>query len=241
MRKYVSILVLVAAGFCIPAISQVSESAYIDAGANSVSVGAFGRLASVTGYSMSNYEARLGLQTTMSSAERNVFSGLFVDVSGAYVIKDFPISVGLFFRYNPYSSLISETNFGLLASHRRDHLEVHLGYNSRIYSMNKNETDLSDLSDPDNHIYEWRNFMYKGILWLKPMDHKWNLGGSMTNYDYFLIQQETNPMLTALFQYDINLNWRLYSEVWYQGAGMLNLASNYYGFYFRAGFRWQLK
>ena len=82
--------------------------------------------------------------------------------------------------------------------------------------------------------------MYKGILWLKPMEHQWNLGGSMTNYDYFLIQQETNPMLTALFQYNINLNWRLYSELWYQGAGMLNLASNYYGFYFRAGFRWQL-
>lgn len=223
-----------------PVFSQLSQSAYIDVGSNSMSSGIFGRAAYITAYRISNYEARVGLQASTTATDQSVFSGLFVDVSGDYAFREFPISVSLFFRYNPYSALISETNFGLIASHSRDHLEVHLGYDSRIYSMHEGETDLSDLPDPDMHIYEWRNFMYKGILWLKPMDHTWNLGGSLTNCDDFLIQQETNPMLTGLFKYSLKADWKIYSELWYQGAGMLNLSANHYGFYFRAGFIWQI-
>lgn len=240
MRKFGCIFLLVTSSFLLPAFSQVTQSTFIDVGHNSVSEGTFARLSSVSGYRMSNYEARLGLQTTFARADRSVFSGLYVEITGYYAIREFPVNATLFYRYNPYTSLISETNFGILATHSRNHLEIHLGYNSRIYSMQESATDISDLTDPDMHIFEWRNFMYRGILWLKPKEHIWNVGGSLTNFDYFLIQQETNPMLTALIQYDLNSNWRLYSELWYQGAGMLNLASNYYGFYLRAGFTWQL-
>lgn len=240
MKKFLTIFILLLAVSALPTFSQLRESIFIGTGSSSVSAGSFVRASSITACRIGSYETRLGMQATFARSGRNVFSGLFVDLTGDYHVKSFPVSATLFFRYNPYSPLISETNFGLKASHHREHLELHLGYNSRIYSMAKEETYVGDLDDPDMHIYEWRNFMYKGILWLKPMEHKWNLGASLTNFDYFLIQQETNPMLTALFQTRLSEDWDFYTELWYQGAGMLNLASNYYGYYLRAGFKWQL-
>lgn len=246
MKHLLTILFL--ALLCIPGYSQFAESAYIDIGSSQVSSGAYMRAASITGYRIKNYEMQLGLQTMFGSAERKVFSGMFADVSGDYLIKGFSINANIFFRHNPFSDLVSETNFGLMVRHSWDHIEMHLGYHSRIYSLKKDEVDQGDLEDPDLRIYEWRNFMYKGILWLRPRtvllteqpDRHWNAGAALTNFDYFLIQQETNPILQGMFYYKLNPTWILYGECWYQGAGMLNLSANYYGFYIRTGFRWQI-
>ncbi len=249
MRKYLVILLILVSSLLLPVFSQVIQSNYIDVGSSTISSNAYFCLASISGYRLNNYEFQLGLQGTFTESDRRDLSGWFLNVTGDYNIKGFPFSATAFLLRNPYSSLTSETNLGLIAKHNRKHIEIQLGYNARIYSLKSNEVDLSDLpADPDLKIYEYRNFMYKGTLFLKPMssslasagEQKWNVGASFTNFDHFLIQKETNPIVSGLFQYDLQTNLRLYSELWYQGAGMLNLSANYYGFYIRAGFTWQI-
>ncbi len=249
MRKYLVILLILVSSFFRPVFSQLTQSNYIDVGSSSISSNTYFRLTSISGYRLNNYEFQLGLQGTFTESDRRDLSGWFLKARGDYSVKEFPFSVTALFLRNPYSSLTSETNLGLIAKHSRKHIEIQLGYNARIYSLKSSEVYLSDLpDDPDLKIFEYRNFMYKGTLFLKPMsssmesrqEHEWNIGASFTNFDHFLIQQETNPIISGLFQYDLQANLRLYSELWYQGAGMLNLSANYYGFYIRAGFTWKI-
>lgn len=245
MRETALILIMLLSGISTDA--QFYEVAFADIGSSQVTEGLFGRAASITGYRIKNYEMMFGLQTTFSSAERNTLSGMAIDLSGDFLVKSFPFNVSLFFRRNPYSDLVKENNFGAMVRKRWDRIELHLGWNSRIYSLSK-KAHQGNLPDPDLKINEWRNFIYRGTVWLRPFsklypeqwDRHWNFGASFTNYDVFLIQQETNPLLQATFYYKFGPAFSLFGEGWYQGAGMTNLAANYFGFYLRTGFRWQI-
>jgi hypothetical protein len=62
----------------------------------------------------------------------------------------------------------------------------------------------------------------------------------VTNFDYFLVQQETNPMVRLTGHFRISDAAKIQSSLWYQGAGMLNIHANHYGFYFRTGVVWQV-
>ena len=45
--------------------------------------------------------------------------------------------------------------------------------------------------------------MYRLSYYLKPADDKWNVCLSVTNIDYFVINQETNPVLNLSGLYKI--------------------------------------
>lgn len=253
MKKIAVILIFFIAAFS--ANGQLYISTIVDIGSNNMSQGAFGRPAGLASYRHRNFKAQFGMQAHIASinfsgpADRSYFSAMYTDVSRDFKIREFPFKVSLFMMQSQYSDLINEWDFGLAGAYKRKHLEIHFGLHSRIYALERKDKYENAGPEVDLRIYEYRNFMYKGIVWLHEvstfrapnLDYAWNVGVSLTNFDQFHIQQETNPMLTALFQYEPERDFILFSEFWYQGAGMLNLAANYYGFYFKAGFTWQIK
>ena len=62
----------------------------------------------------------------------------------------------------------------------------------------------------------------------------------VTNYDLFLIQQETNPMANVRFDYRLSETLRLYSELWSKSAGLLNDQVNYFATFIRIGIQWKI-
>jgi hypothetical protein len=227
--------------WAIPGYGQLTSRALLDAGSSSVSDGAFLRPAVISAYRLNKLSVGAGLQWTFSSTERRVISGGFISGSSDFNVRKIPLSADLFIRRNPYSDIVRETLFGARIKHERDHLDIQFGYHMRRYRLNENavESDKS-FSGSARSIWEYRNFMYRGTVRLKKRDAPWNLSASVTNFDYFLIQQETNPMFNLAGYYRLSDVLKIQGSLWYQGAGMSNIHANHYGFYFRTGVVWQL-
>jgi len=224
----------------IPGYGQFEQAVILDAGSSTVSEGAFARPAAITSYRYNRFSAVAGFQWTFSSAERKVLSGAFIQGRSDFKIREFPLSAGLFLSRNPYSDFASETCFGAIVNHERTHLDVQFGCHMRSYGLGKSAVQPGDpVSGPALSIWEYRNFMYRGTVRLKERDAPWNLSASLTNFDHFLIQQETNPMVNLAGNFRISDAVKILASLWYQGAGMLNIHANHYGFYFRTGVVWQ--
>jgi hypothetical protein len=73
------------------------------------------------------------------------------------------------------------------------------------------------------------------------MDNIWNIGFSFTNIDYFIINQETNPVINLQGKYDVSKSLTLFLESWYKSSGAFNLSVNSFGFFFRTGVLWKIK
>jgi hypothetical protein len=83
--------------------------------------------------------------------------------------------------------------------------------------------------------------MYSAGFMLKPDENKWNLTFTITDFDRFIIEQETNPMANIRFDYELSEPLRVYSELWYKGSGFFNVQVNYFGIFIRAGILWEPK
>jgi hypothetical protein len=82
--------------------------------------------------------------------------------------------------------------------------------------------------------------MYDATYVLKSYESRWNLSGTFTNYDRFIIQQENNPMFNLRFDYKTSARFSLYSEVWYRPAGLMVIRVTYYGMFVRLGLLWKI-
>ena len=66
-------------------------------------------------------------------------------------------------------------------------------------------------------------------------DHPWNVGCGISNYREFIIERFTLFYYTLHGYYDLNDQWRLTAETGLHPAGVLNLSSQYNGFFFNIG------
>ncbi len=227
---------------CFCANACINQESYIDIGHNNITEGAFLRMASVSLFELSNYRAGTGFLLSFSNHCNKRFTGWFINASGDFKIKKIPFEACVFYRINPFSEIMKEINWGILLGYGGDHFRLKLGNNFRLYKLNKSTIKEHGLSkDARTRIFEPRNLMYSFAYYIMPADHKWNASASIVNFDSFLIQQETNPMITGRFLYNVNSRLHVYWEIWYQSAGMFNLQANYFGFYFRTGLSWQIK
>jgi len=76
--------------------------------------------------------------------------------------------------------------------------------------------------------------------YLKPQEHNWNVGINVTNIDYYLLNQSTNPLFYLQGEYRPTERMSLFAEAWYKSAGAFNISVNYFGYLFRSGLLWKL-
>ena len=222
--------------------SQLNQNNYLDIVKSNVIDRTLFRAASISTLLVRDYHIQAGFLWSTSNQNSMSFKGLFFNIGGNFRIKKVPFEVNVFYCNNMFSPRIHETNWGFTLGYNSRHFSINLGDNYRIYKFtNKGikENGLND--DTDNSIVEPRNIMYSFTYFVMPVDHKWNAAITLTNFDHFLIQQETNPMTACKLFYQLNPNLMLYSELWYQNAGLLNLQVNYFGYYIRTGLIWKIK
>jgi len=210
-----------------------------DLGKNQLAEGVFYRPSAMTSYGHGNYFASTGFQWTFSQADRQVFSAWQTSFGMLYMPKEYPFYFSLFSLINPYSDLSREVNVGFILSHQREHLLFRIGNASRIYALKKSAISSRGITpEASRRIVEYRNFTYQLLAYLNNKDKSWNLGAGISNIDNFRVQQETNPMLLLSAYTRIITGLSINLDFWYQGAGMLNLSADYFGYYGRIGIIW---
>ena len=84
-------------------------------------------------------------------------------------------------------------------------------------------------------IFEPMNVVFDIEYNLFSQAHPWNIGCGISNYREFIIERVTLFYYTFHGYYNINEKWRIISEAGLHPAGVLNLSSQYNGFFFNIG------
>jgi len=219
--------------------SEVQVSSYIDIGENNISEGLYSRSAILGTYQIGKYNMNAGCQLDLKYPGDRIFSGARFSGGRTFSIKNFDFEIQGLFIYSSFSKYLFETNWGILSKMQHRHFYFQLGTNFRGYHLVENAFDQYD-QGINNKIRENWNVMYLIGYNLKPLDHKWNAGITLTNIDHFTINQETNPMIYLHGKYQVSEPLVLYAETWYKSAGALNISVNYFGFFFRMGIIWKI-
>ena len=217
--------------------AQTRVSAYADIGQTQVSDGLYIKTAGLARYQFGKNAIEAGVQIDLKSNNENVFSGYSINASRQLLIKNFPLEIRGFWVRTAFSDELHETNWGMLLGIQRNHFAMRIGTNFRCYAFTKNAIEDYGF-DENTKFRENLNLMYSFSYYLKPIDNYWNIALSMTNIDYFIINQETNPVFNLAAHYKLNPALDLFAESWYKSAGAFNLSVNYFGFFFRKGIVW---
>jgi hypothetical protein len=196
------------------------------------------RSALLGNYSFGNYHLKAGLQTNLIKDNNIFFSGYRFDGSRDFKIKNILLELNGFGLWTAASEILQEINYGCYIEMTTRHFEIQLGTNFRTYSFRNKAFRMYEIENVETKIHENFNLMYSFSYYLKPLNHKWNAGITLTNTDYFMINQETNPYVNLKGYFKIIKPVCLFAEAWYKDAGILNLNVNYFGFLIRGGIVW---
>lgn len=221
--------------------AQITLQSHIDIGENNVSEGVFVKNSLRGSYVFQNYSVEAGMQFDLHSNNPNVLTGFDIIGLREFSIKDFPFDVKGFFFLNRFSDVLYETNWGFRIETRKlRHFLFELGTDFRTNTINKTAREEYDILKSDSKIRENFNLIYVFTAYLKPRVNDWNVGLSVTNIDYYLVNQSTNPVFNLQATWRLKSKLTLYLETWYKQAGIFNINADYFGYFFRGGVKWEI-
>lgn len=229
MLKWTVVFILIAFG----AKAQVSADLSLATGRNYVSFGQYAKFAGQFFYQYKGWNFSAGAGAIFSHEREKKLDALRLSLSKDYTIKELLFTTQIFYQRSPFSARLNDHTAGVLFNHKRNRWYFDLGANTRVYSLTnkyKGETGYSE-----NALWEPVNVMYR-LTWHKPVGDKLEINASVTNFDQFIIEQETNPFLLTDFRYKITEKSKIYFNAVYQQAGFFNIRVNYFGYYLRAGY-----
>jgi len=219
---------------------QFSVKGHFDLGDNNISNGVFLLLSNSGHYEALHWGADAGYQLGLAQPQDVVFNSWYLSSNGKIPVGKITLELGGEYLWTAFSPSLREVNWILFARTSLRHWQFGIGNNSRIYRLSSAASDNDPTVDPDNKIIEGWNLMYNIQYLIKPFNNNWNIMAAVTNYDQFLIEQETNPMINVRFEYGVTEPLLLYSELWYKSAGFLNGQVNYYEMFLRLGIQWKI-
>ncbi len=147
----------------------------------------------------------------------------------------------IYYLFKPSTELVSEHDFGLIVTYKLNKWEFNLGNNFKFFQLKRIVAENDDPSD-QRTISERPGFIYKLKYQFLKSSSNFNFNICVTNYDWFIIEQEINPFVGSNIKYNfIDTNIQLFGDIYYQAAGFNNIRVNYFGFYIRTGLKWTIK
>jgi len=220
--------------------SQIWLNGYTETGTNNVSEGFYEGVSGQVSAKFHNFKVQTGGLFYFSNANNPVFSAYKLQLENIFSAFKIPLTITAFYLWKPFSDDLNETNVGALLSYESKHFGCELGLNTRFYYFNQQAIlKYGFTSSTSTSIWEPVNAMYRVSYYL-PVSPKTEFEASITNFDFFQIEQETNPQIRLGCNYKLNEKMLLYGNLGYLEAGLLNMRVNTFGVFLRAGVVWQI-
>ena len=235
MKRYLIILFFII--FIQNIQPQISTSIYLETGENYASSGLYSDITGSFSATIKHWQIETSAGITLTKARENIFNALSFDLSRTFKIREIPFSAKVFYQWKPFSERLHEQNAGFIFTYNKMRFGYHLGFNTRFFNLTNQQTDMYNYEQ--TVIWEPINLMYK-ITYTYPFSDKFDFRASITNFDAFIIQQETNPMLITNLIYHISQSSRFNLGIGYLQSGLMNMRVNYFGYFIRGGVQWDL-
>jgi hypothetical protein len=220
--------------------AQIRAESFLDIGTTQISDGFYSHFSGIGYFDKTKWGIQAGYQLGLVQPQDVIFNSWCVSSYGKIRAGKIPLYLGGEYIWTAFSHDMRETNWIVFARTRLTHWQFGFGTSFRTYRLSLKAANEDDQPYPENRITEKWNMMYQAAYLLKPFENKWNLSGTFTNYDRFIIQQENNPMFNLRFDYKTSSRLSLYSELWYKPAGLMVIRVTYYGMFLRLGLLWKI-
>jgi hypothetical protein len=226
---------------CFCAFSQFKAGAFVGGGTNPLDNPLF-LSSGVYAYAKHHgFSADYAIDINITNRDVRAFNAIKTSLNYENELKNSSYKIGLVYLFRPSTELVSEHNMALQVDYQIKNWEFRLGNNFRAFKFKTGTVEYIG-SDENTTLWESPNLMYL-IRYYISTNQK-TLGGyvSITNFDWFIIEQETNPFVNIGAYYklqDAGLN--IFVDYNYQTAGFNNIRVNYFGMFFRTGVIWEIE
>jgi hypothetical protein len=220
--------------------AQFLTQGFLDIGKTQVSKGIYSNFSNTVIYNLPKWGIEAGYQLGLVQPQDVIFNSCSVSSYRKISVGDLPLDLGGEYLWTAFSPVMRETNWILFSRASLHHWQLGFGTGIRTYRLSNKEAGRVSQPDAKNRITEKWNMMYHVRYLFNSQDNKWNLSGTFTNYDHFIIQQENNPMFNLRLDHKISSPLSVYSELWYRPAGLMVIRVTYYGMFVRLGVIWKI-
>lgn len=135
----------------------------------------------------------------------------------------------LYRRFKAYG--MQEFNAMFSLGYRNIHWKFKLGLCNRYIAAIPLRLDggMGTIFEPMNVVFDVQYHLFDEY-------HRWNVGAGISNQREFIIERVTLFYYTLNGYYNINDKWRVLGEAGLHPAGVLNLSSQYNGYFINLGF-----
>lgn len=226
--------------YCITGFSQSDVSLHIDIGSTNVAPDIFLKSAAMGRYRIGKNQFEAGFLLNSKATQGNAFGGYRLQASRKLAINNRPLNIQFFWLQTIHSDLLRETNWGTSIRKQAKHLDIMVGTEFRTYAFRNYAIEKYGIVEEATKLHEDFNVIYSLSYNLKSPGSYWNVGLSVTNLDYFMVNQETNPLFCLRGSYKLKAPISLLTQFWYEPAGVFNIYANYFGSFIRTGILWNL-
>lgn len=170
--------------------------------------------------------------------------GLMLSTANVYAADfrlnyEFPLKNCSFYLENRYldrwfaRNETQEYTLALSAGFQNFHWKFQFGLYGKFFGAMGNDSGGGLLFEPWGIIYLGEGKVFRD-------DHCWNIGGRMSNVNYFMIERVTMPLFTLFGDADVGEKMRIFAEVTAHPSGVFNMQVQFYGIMTQVGikYRW---
>jgi hypothetical protein len=219
--------------------AQVFLTGFTDVGKNVLTNSEYKSLYCLPAYRYRKLTLESGTIWTFTERRKKKFEGYSIAASLNFMLLKKPVTLtGYYLR--KFTNEIRSIHINTLFSSSGRHFDYVIGNNYKKYRLAQNVSQNTEHRKKGTSIIEPINLVYSLTYNLNKKEKFWNVGFTITDYDFQTTEAETNPMVQIKGSCLIGNNLLPFVQMAYKTAGLLNLRVNYFGYYFRMGVVWGL-
>jgi len=238
--KELSVALIILSVFTVDTSSQPSLLSFAETGQNNIYKDGYFSFSVSPSYELGKNFVEGGILFSFGGEREKNLTACSVMGGHRFIFLKQSFNISGFYLWKPFSTELRETNWGIVLNLELPHFRFSLGNNYRTYRFSREYIRLNeDIADNSRIVEPW-NLIYTFQYNLKKKEERWNVMFSVTNCDYFIIEQETNPMVIFKGNYQIKDNIQSFIDIGYKGVGFFNMKVDRFGYFFRLGMIWKI-